>query len=452
MYSFAQDIDGRKVLNEIIFSPGKIKYRYCKHIANERLPGTTDLMKNGKHFILLRNPFYVLQSYDQVAPPSFLELGYSDLVSIYSELCDLGRPPPIVESIYGTSSYLSSVQGVLRHLCEDLGIPFQCSMLKWEAGSNPADGIWAPMWYKSLHKTTGFAPPRKYHKILPLSDPEPPVPANNKLFVWIGNEILPLEFAKVSVHDSIFQGGGLVSDWLQIHNKKILMLDNHLDRLVQSAEKLAFERVPSRQKIKDAIFTTLTTNGMYHNARVQVTLMPGKNPTFGIISPGCGYDQSRRESTLIVRPEWKPTGSDCAKGVALVTAPTGRRNNDAPGDAIMLDDDGFLSETAAFNLFLVKNGHVLMPQAVHCAPSIAKEIVMSLMTAEGLPVENRRISLSELQNADEAWMIGPMNELKPVIEIDGHLVGNGSIGLITDKIQTGFKNLMEQSGVFIPAN
>ncbi|RVX18937.1 Branched-chain-amino-acid aminotransferase-like protein 1 [Vitis vinifera] len=68
-------------------------------MAKQYVPGLTkDLMKKGKHFILIRNPLDVLPSFDKVIPSSLMELGLADLVSIYSELCDLGKPPPIIDA------------------------------------------------------------------------------------------------------------------------------------------------------------------------------------------------------------------------------------------------------------------------------------------------------------------------------------------------------------------
>ncbi|KAG6472091.1 hypothetical protein ZIOFF_069546 [Zingiber officinale] len=93
------DSDGNKVVKEVIFGPGEKKYRYCKHIAKQRLPNlTNDLMKKGKHFILIRNPLNILQSFNKVISPSFLELGLGDLVSIYSELCKFGKHPPVIDA------------------------------------------------------------------------------------------------------------------------------------------------------------------------------------------------------------------------------------------------------------------------------------------------------------------------------------------------------------------
>ncbi|GFP93225.1 branched-chain-amino-acid aminotransferase-like protein 2 [Phtheirospermum japonicum] len=151
--------DGNKVIKGIIFGPGKKKYRFCKHMASHRLHGLVDdLMKKGKHFILMRNPFDVLTSYDKVVPPSLTDMGYNSMASIYSELCDRGLTPPVID----TDLLREDPEATLRGLCDDLGIPFQAAMLKWEPGPKPFDGMWAPYWYESTHKSTGFKPPRKY--------------------------------------------------------------------------------------------------------------------------------------------------------------------------------------------------------------------------------------------------------------------------------------------------
>ncbi|PNX54480.1 branched-chain-amino-acid aminotransferase-like protein 2-like, partial [Trifolium pratense] len=91
--------DGNKVVNDIIYRPGNNKYRFCKHISKQRVLGLPeDLIKKGKHFIFIRNPLDILPSFGKVVPPSFFELGLLELVQIYNELCDIGKPPPVIDA------------------------------------------------------------------------------------------------------------------------------------------------------------------------------------------------------------------------------------------------------------------------------------------------------------------------------------------------------------------
>lgn len=489
--------DGDKVVREVIFGPGRKKYRFCKHIAKQRVPGLTgDVMKKGKHFILIRNPLDILPSFDKVVTPSFLEIGLAGLVAIYSELCEVGNPP----AVFDASELQQDPETVLRGLCEDLLIPFQPAMLKWEAGPKPVDGIWAPWWYGSVQQSTGFTPPNKYPKPLPpslydlleqslpfynflrqrvkksssllrspLPPPSLPVPENEKLLAWVGDEILPRESAKVSVFDSVIQGGDSVWEGLRVYKGKIFKLEEHLDRLFDSSKALAFNNVPTREEVKEAIFSTLIRNSMFDNAHIRLSLTRGKKVTSGM-SPGFNL----YGCTLIVLPEWKPPVYDNTKGIVLVTATTRRNspnnldskihhnnllnnilakiegNNANADDAIMLDKDGYVSETNATNIFLVKKGIVRTPHADYCLPGITRATVMDLVVKEGLVLEERNISLSEFHTADEVWTTGTMGELSPVVKIDGRLIGDGQVGPVTRRLQSAYKTLTAESGVPIP--
>ncbi|RZB87448.1 Branched-chain-amino-acid aminotransferase-like protein 2 isoform C [Glycine soja] len=345
--------DGNKVVKDIIYRPGNSKYRFCKHMSKQRILGLPeDLMKKGKHFILIRNPLDILPSFDEVVPPSFFELGLAELVCIYNELCEIGKPPPVVDA----AELQQDPEATLRALCNDLEIPFQPAMLNWEAGPKPIDGLWAPWWYKTVHKSTGFKEENKYPQPFPFSlynlleqslplynmlrrhvkkkpsllgtplpTPDLPVPANEKLLAWVGNEIVPRESAKVSVFDSVVQGGDSVWEGLRVYNGKIFKLEEHLDRMFDSAKALAFENVPTRDKIKEAIFKTLIRNGMFDNSHIRLSLTRGKKVTSGM-SPtlnlyGC---------TLIVLAEWKPPVYDNEHGIVLVTATTRRNSPNNP--------------------------------------------------------------------------------------------------------------------------
>uniref|UniRef100_A0A0D3AFJ6 Uncharacterized protein n=1 Tax=Brassica oleracea var. oleracea TaxID=109376 RepID=A0A0D3AFJ6_BRAOL len=334
------ECNGHKVVKDIIYGSGSKKFRHCKHISKQRLFGLpNELMSKGKHFILIRNPLNILPSFEKIHPSSFLELGLGELVSIYSDLCQMGTPPPVIDA----DELQRDPETTLRGLYNDLEIPFQASMLKWEAGPIPEDGVWAPWWYKSVHESTGFSSPKKHsllshydlleqslplynilrshvkHKSSLLSSPLPPpslpVPENAKLLAWVGDELLPREMAKVSVFDSVVQGGDSVWEGLRIYKGKIFKLEEHLDRLFDSAKALAFENVPSREEIKEAIFRTLITNGMFDNTHIRLSLTRGKKVTSGM-SPAF----NRYGCTLIVLAEWKPAVYDNDGGIVLMTA------------------------------------------------------------------------------------------------------------------------------------
>ncbi|XP_074560705.1 branched-chain-amino-acid aminotransferase-like protein 2 [Curcuma longa] len=138
------------------------------------------------------------------------------------------------------------------------------------------------------------------HPSLPF--PPLPVPANEKILVWVGDELLPHENAKVSVFDSVVQGGDVVSEGLRVYNGKVFKLNEHLDRLFDSTKALAFIDVPTREEIKGAIFKTLVTNGMFDNAHIRLTLTRGKKVTSGGIRLVTAT--TRRNSPNDIEPEF----------------------------------------------------------------------------------------------------------------------------------------------------
>lgn len=295
-----------------------------------------------------------------------------------------------------------------------------------------------------------------------------PDPRNADIVVFVNGELLPRGQARVSVFDSAVQGGDAVWEGLRVYRGRIAALDAHLERLQNSAKALAFEDVPSSEAIRDAVFRTLEANGMRDEAHIRLTLTRGEKITSGM-NPR--FNQSG--CTLIVLAEWKPpVYSD--EGIRVITAST-RRNtpqcldskihhnnllnnilasieaNVAGVDsAIMLDIQGFVSETNDTNLFIVKDGEVLTPHADSCLPGLTRQMVLDICAGNGIPTRERNLSLTEVYAADEAFTSGTMGELTPVLEADGRQIGNGKAGALTRKLQAMHREFAYEHGVALP--
>ena len=87
-------------------------------------------------------------------------------------------------------------------------------------------------------------------------------PRNEHLIAYVGGELLPRAEAKVSVFDSVVQGGDAVWEGLRVYDGRVFQLDAHLDRLLDSAKAMAFADVPTRDEVRNALFATLKANGM----------------------------------------------------------------------------------------------------------------------------------------------------------------------------------------------
>ncbi len=296
-----------------------------------------------------------------------------------------------------------------------------------------------------------------------MKGPLIPDPRNENILINIDGHLYHRDEAKVSVFDSIVQGGDGVWEGLRVYNDKIFMLDEHLDRLINSARAMAFHNIPTREHIRKSIFETLVANGMKDEVHIRLTLSRGKKVTSGMNPVFNQYG-----CTLIVLAEWKKPVYE-KLGIKLITSAIRRNspqcidskihhnnlinnilakieaNYAGVDDAVMLDIDGYVSETNATNIFIVKEGNLFTPHADSCLPGITRGVVIGLARDDGIWIAEKRITLSELYTSDEMFVTGTMGEITPVLEVDGRMIGKGKAGPVTLKIQKlySFKSATE---------
>lgn len=292
-------------------------------------------------------------------------------------------------------------------------------------------------------------------------------PRNDNLLVYIDGQLLPREEAKVSVFDSVVQGGDAVWEGLRVYDGRIFSLDQHLERLQNSAHALAFAEVPDNKTIKEALFQTLQANKMRDGVHIRLTLTRGKKITSGM-------DPRLNQSgpTLIILPEWKPPVYP--PQITLATASVRRNSpmfldskihhnnllnnilakieaNHASADAgLMLDKDGFVSEANGVNVFCIYKGIVYTPHASSCLPGITRGLVLDICREHGIPAHEQNLSLSEFYRADEVFTTGTMGELTRVAEIDGRAIVNKQPTSVLEQIQKHFAKRTRVEGTPLP--
>ena len=118
--------------------------------------------------------------------------------------------------------------------------------------------------------------------------------------------------------------------------------------------------------------------------------------------------------------------------------------------AIMLDIQGFVSETNDTNLFLVRRDVVSTPHADSCLPGLTRRMVLDICAQESIEAEERNLSLTELYTADEVFTTGTMGELTPVLEADGRVIGTGEAGPMTRRLMELHRERAYETGVPLP--
>ena len=231
---------------------------------------------------------------------------------------------------------------------------------------------------------------------------------------------------------------------------------------MESAKSMDFQDIPTLEYIKNAVFSTLKANGMKDETHIRLTLTRGEK-----ITSGMNPKLNRFGLTLIVLAEWKSLIYS-GKKLKLVTANIRRNsplcldskihhnnlinnilakieaNHAGVDDAIMLDLNGFVAETNATNIFMIKNGVVFTPFPKACLPGITRGLIIEICKDNNIPILEQDISLTELYNADEVFTTGTMGELARVIEIDKRKIENK--GGVLMQLESLFRKLTETQG------
>ena len=285
-------------------------------------------------------------------------------------------------------------------------------------------------------------------------------PRNADILVNIDGELLPREQAKVSVFDSLVQGGDGCWEGLRVYDGRIFRLHAHLGRLVHSARAMAFEHIPDPAAIRHEIQRTLEANGMRDGVHVRLTLSRGLK-----ITSGMDPRLNQAHPTLIVLAEHKAPVYD-KRGLRLATSsirrfpadcldPKIHHNNllqsilakveaNAAGvdDALMLDTRGFVAETNATHVFLVAGGELATSRTVACPEGVTRAAVLELCRRHAVPHRVDDLSLAEFHRADEVFCTGTMGELAGVVELDGRTIGDGTIGPVTRRLSQLYGELV----------
>jgi branched-chain amino acid aminotransferase len=288
---------------------------------------------------------------------------------------------------------------------------------------------------------------------------------NRDLIVNINGELVHRDKARISPFDSAVQGGDAVWEGLRLNNGRIFKLNEHLDRLKRSARALSFAEIPPREKIIDEIKRTLAANKMRDGVHIRLTLTRGVKITSGM-------DPRLNQSgpTLIVLAEHKAPVY-AKTGLTLITSKIRRpppdvldprihhanllnsilakleANNAGADDALMLDTHGFLAETNATHIFLVRNGDLATSRVVACPEGITRATVIEICAAEKIRCVETDLSVVDVYAANEVFCTGTMGELAGVIRIDNRQIGDGKIGAMTKRLSDLYLERTKTEGV-----
>jgi branched-chain amino acid aminotransferase len=287
--------------------------------------------------------------------------------------------------------------------------------------------------------------------------------------VAINGTIYPPEEARISVFDRGFLYGDGVFEVLRTYRGIPFALEEHLGRLQRSARLVAISLPVPIGTIRREIETTLREAGNPESyIRVVVTRGSGD----------IGLDTALARDPLrvvIVQPLTTPPRELYVSGARLATVTTQRATDATSGagakssnylanllalrlarqqgahEALIVSGDGTVLEGASSNVFVVSSGRVATPDAGGgILAGITREHVIEAARDMGVPVEERRVMLTDLWTADEVFITSSLRELMPVVQVDDHEVGSGRPGDITRRLHRAFRARTPVAGAALP--
>jgi len=288
---------------------------------------------------------------------------------------------------------------------------------------------------------------------------------NRDLIVNINGQLLHRDKAGISPFDSAVQGGDAAWEGLRLYNGRIFKLYEHLHRLERSARALSFAEIPPPEKIIEEIKRTLAANKMRDAVHIRLTVTRGVK-----ISSGMDPRLNQSGPTLIVLAEHKAPVY-AKTGLTLITSKIRRpppevldarihhanllnsilakieANNAGADDALMLDTRGFVAETNATHIFIVRNGDLATSRVVACPEGITRATVIEICAAEKIRCIETDLSVVDVYAANEMFCTGTMGELAAVTKIDNRQIGDGTVGPMTKRVSDFYSQRTATQGV-----
>lgn len=278
------------------------------------------------------------------------------------------------------------------------------------------------------------------------------------LKVWVGNEIVPVAEAKISVFDHGLLYGDGVFEGIRVYNGKIFKEEEHIKRFFESAKAIRLKIPMTPQKVSHAMYQAMAANGIDGDGYIRLVVTRG----VGLLGLSIGHTSNPMviviaDKIQLYPPEVYDRGLHCvfaslARNHPNTTSPRVKSLNylnnimakaeakEAGADeAIMLTVDGHICECTGDNIFMVRGGEISTPPTCEgILEGITRNLAMELARKRGIQVCEKILVRHDLYIADEVFATGTAAEVIPITEIERRPVGDGRPGPITKRLIKDF--------------
>lgn len=284
-------------------------------------------------------------------------------------------------------------------------------------------------------------------------------------YVYLDGQLVESEKASISVFDHGLLYGDGVFEGIRAYNNKVFKLDEHIDRLYNSAKIIMLEIPISKADFKKAIVLTCKENGIKDGyIRPVVTRGVGDLGLAPWLCPKASYFIIADKIKLYPQEFYDngldvitvPTRRNIAEGVNPIVKSLNYLNNimakiegknAGVAEVIMLNQEGYVAECSGDNIFMIHNGVIYTPPVyAGSLPGITQATVMALANEMGIKTVEKMFTRAEMFVADEVFLTGTAAEIVSVVKIDGRVIGDGKPGAITKKLEARFKEYARSNG------
>ncbi len=276
--------------------------------------------------------------------------------------------------------------------------------------------------------------------------------------VFLNDKLVDVAQAHVSVRDSgLLYGAGLF-ETMRSHNGVVFRLQDHLNRLLHSAEALSINHAFDREFLTKAVDDVLSANELT-DARLRLTLTNGPitetveqiTPTLLVTATSLQRYPSEyyRTGVMVVLCPYRQNTTEPICGhkttnyyPRLLALTLARQKGAA--EALWFTPDGQLAEGCISNVFLLKDSVLCTPSLqTPVLPGIARKTVCEIADSESIELVEKDLHIADVLEADEIFLTNVVMEVLPVIGVEKHTVGEGKVGPITAKLRARFLQTIE---------
>ena len=279
--------------------------------------------------------------------------------------------------------------------------------------------------------------------------------------IWLDGEWCDRATGMISVYDHGLLYGDGVFEGIRVYGGKIFRLEDHLDRLYDSA-KAIWLSIPMDRKELAAVTREAVSRSAIAEAYVRHVV------TRGVGDLGLDPRKCPKASVIIIVDTIKLWPEQVYEtGLTVITAgtPIPQRESLSPrvkslnylphimakvegihagaDEVLMLDSSGAVAEGSGQNVFVVKNGRISTPPPhAGILKGVTRQVVMELAEAAGYHVDQTMLNRYDLYTADEAFFTGTASEIVGIRQLDGRVIGNGKSGPVTRDLRSRFHDLV----------